>query len=427
MAAEFVYLRRFRIRAYRSIKTAELKPDANLTALIGPNGSGKSNLLYGILLLRVLGKRSVHDEEDLSASTCQVQADFQIGEYLVYFRGVVQFRTNNQNKDEVISLDQKWNFRNITGENKWIKLKPVRFFSAYPPGGAIYLGNKRTTSFKSHSYIMKFRSSVSRMDLSKISEDGNQRKIVSDCLINIERFTSGIGYYSASQFTNPAMCPTSFEINEDGNLREESVSPQTQFLYDLYDLHAADDPAYLSYLSLVDSNGVGLIDRIEWKLITFSSSSYEVEMGGKVVDKKRERILVVPTIYIGNSQLSFNQLSEGTFRTLAVIFYIVTDKSKLLLIEEPEVCVHHGLLSSIISIIRDFSERKQIIFSTHSDFVIDHLDPENVFVVKKTESDGTTVSAVSKSMSSRQFFALKRYLEMEGNLGEYLKDSGFTL
>jgi predicted ATPase len=89
------------------------------------------------------------------------------------------------------------------------------------------------------------------------------------------------------------------------------------------------------------------------------------------------------------------------------------------LLEEPEVCVHHGLLSSILDIIKAFSRRKQIVISTHSDFVLDALAPDNVFVVRRSASKGTTVARVSEKMTVRQYQSLKKYLMESGNLGEY--------
>ncbi len=177
-------------------------------------------------------------------------------------------------------------------------------------------------------------------------------------------------------------------------------------------------------MSLVDSRGVGLIRTIKWKETKFSTKAYEVRAGGRVITKTRDRLLIVPTVYIGESQLSFAQLSEGTFRTLAILFYVVTDRSQLLLIEEPEVCVHQGLLTSVVDIIREFSVEKQIIFSTHSETVLDKLEPEQVRLVSKLKA-GTHVNTISKRMSERQFGALKVYLETEGSLGGYWRHSGF--
>jgi predicted ATPase len=150
-----------------------------------------------------------------------------------------------------------------------------------------------------------------------------------------------------------------------------------------------------------------------------------VRAGGKVISKSRKRFLIIPTVHIGDSELSFAQLSEGSFRTLAILFYVVTDTSCLLLIEEPEVCVHHGLLTSVVEIIKDFARKKQVIFSTHSENILDQLEPEQVRLVRK-DIFGTTISTISERMSAQQFRALKKYLQTEGNLGEYWRSSGFS-
>ena len=132
-------------------------------------------------------------------------------------------------------------------------------------------------------------------------------------------------------------------------------------------------------------------------------------------------MLIVPQFTIGKHELSPNQLSEGTFKTITWLFYLVTEASSILLLEEPEVCVHHGLLSSIIELIKIYSRDKQIVVSTHSDFVLDHVAPENVYRVSITNQNGTKVDNIPKSMSRREFAALKEYMDKEGNLGEYWK------
>jgi predicted ATPase len=91
------------------------------------------------------------------------------------------------------------------------------------------------------------------------------------------------------------------------------------------------------------------------------------------------------------------------------------------MIEEPEVCVHHGLLNSIVELIEAYSQTKQIIISTHSDSVLDRLDVDNVFKVWRTRESGTQVASISRKMKNRELRALKDYLLNEGSLGEYWK------
>ena len=96
----------------------------------------------------------------------------------------------------------------------------------------------------------------------------------------------------------------------------------------------------------------------------------------------------MPSFSIDGNTLSPNQLSEGTFKTLALLYYVLTDESNLLLIEEPEVCIHHGLLNSIIALIKAYSKQKQIVISTHSDFVLDQIAPEDLVLVTRQKNQG---------------------------------------
>jgi predicted ATPase len=155
-----------------------------------------------------------------------------------------------------------------------------------------------------------------------------------------------------------------------------------------------------------------------------ASSAIKALGSAKIFETINSNIVIIPRVTKGRSSLSFSQLSEGTFKSIALLFYLITDQSNLLLIEEPEVCVHHGLLNHLIATIKAFSNQKQIIFSTHSDFVLDSLKPENVFLVKNSEKQGTTVKSIAKALSKQNFKALKEYLATEGNLGDYWRSGG---
>ena len=150
-------------------------------------------------------------------------------------------------------------------------------------------------------------------------------------------------------------CPTSFEIDEDGDLRtsfDGRNNSHTNFLHDLYRLAKVSSDSYSTYFSLVGKLGLDLVDDIKWKEVVFETPTFDVQSGGKIVSRQRQRTLIIPIIHVGKSRLSPNQLSEGTFRTLALLLYILTDKGGLLIVEEPEVCIHHGLLNSVLEVIK---------------------------------------------------------------------------
>lgn len=189
----------------------------------------------------------------------------------------------------------------------------------------------------------------------------------------------------------------------------------------MYQESRRNSNTYSEFLNIVGADGIGIVESIEFNEVQTSSSNYSVMTGGKVVKKEKKNLLVVPSFKVLGNSLSPSQLSEGTFKTLALVFYLVTDKSSILMIEEPEVCVHHGLLNSIVELIDIYSKDKQIFISTHSDSVLDRLGIENVFKVKRTKEAGTKISSIKRNMKNIELRALKNYLLNEGSLGEYLK------
>ncbi len=422
MDSQSVRLTDFKLRAYRSCKSASFSPDARVTALIGPNGSGKTNILQGLMLLYGTGREYAGFlGDDLFTLESQVSATFLFGKKHVRLRASITYRPSDQNRDEVLYSQEEWNFKEMTGSDEWIALPPHydkrRAFLRYRRDGRARFV---------HGYVRGPRGSRVRH---LFVPERQLPPRAWQALEAVHDFQSRTVYYSASQFTDPTQCPPSFEIDEDGDLYEQGASSSRspdhlRFIYQLYRMHKMQENLYATYMSLVDRKGLNLIQKIKWKETKYSTRAYEVR-AGSVITKSRKRLLIIPTVYIGDSQLSFAQLSEGTFRTLAILFYVVTDKSRLLLIEEPEVCVHHGLLTSVIDIIREFAREKQIIFSTHSENVLDQLEPEQVRLVSKGKG-GTIVSTISRNMSKRQFQALKEYLQTKGSLGEYWRHSGFS-
>ena len=241
----------------------------------------------------------------------------------------------------------------------------------------------------------------------------------------IIQFISGLKYYSASQFTNPSKCPISISTEKVQKVsRGVNLVGHNRLLFDMYEEYKNETLGFQKFINLIEKKGIGLVDKIEFKEIETSTSEYKVQTGAKLISTEKVNYLVLPVFSVNGNLLSPSQLSEGTFKTIALIFYLVTDKSSLLMIEEPEVCVHHGLLESIIELIKQYSREKQIIISTHSDSVLDDLYIENVFKVWMDVEDGIGVSKIEKSLDKDELSVLKHHLRNEGSLGELWKHGG---
>lgn len=398
-----ITINKIEIFNYRSCIKTKVEILTPLTTLIGVNGVGKSNILNSIQLLKKINRnRYFHGRQLESVSHSKLHITLDIDSTIFLLKADIYYDTDETNTDEIYSADLQ--LRNLsTKSKKWIQIDADLY-----------------------EYMDFLNRSNRPIHFEKIYLPRAKGDEISKTSLQLIDYLTNISYYSATQFSDPTKCPVSLEL-EDSRLSRPVRKSKTHelFIFDLYRSYKFDKKKFARFIDTVNKNGIGLIDDIKFLDHQVPSSSYKVKAGGAIQKIERTKNIIIPSIILDKLTLSPNQLSEGTFKTLALIFYILNDESDLLLIEEPEVCVHHGLLSSVIELIKSQSKHKQIIISTHSDYVLDKLEPENVVLVKKINGHGTQATSLPKNLSKNEFRALKEYLEATGNLGEYWKEGGF--
>lgn len=113
--------------------------------------------------------------------------------------------------------------------------------------------------------------------------------------------------------------------------------------------------------------------------------------------------------------------SSGTLRMLALMTALFGETDYGLVgIEEPENHVHPAALATFAEYLKEASGRVQVLVTTHSPLLLDHLDtPDAVCVVRRGKL-GTTVDRESNSD------AVSSALRESGfGLGEYHETKGF--
>lgn len=95
----------------------------------------------------------------------------------------------------------------------------------------------------------------------------------------------------------------------------------------------------------------------------------------------------------GRFKIPATRLSDGTLRYLCLLAILChPNPPPLVCIEEPELGLHPDILPTLADLLKEASERCQIIVTTHSDVLVDAMtdQPDVVLVCEKT-SDGTTM------------------------------------
>ncbi|GEM_PF-7079163 len=118
-------------------------------------------------------------------------------------------------------------------------------------------------------------------------------------------------------------------------------------------------------------------------------------------------------------QLSVKILSAGDIRTLYMIAAAISMKGpSTLILEEIENGIHQQRIEDIIDQLESVSRVKniQIIFTTHSEKIIDRIAPHEILYVEKDSSKGTR----AMSLKSDELNRVREILSKGGTLTDYL-------
>lgn len=100
----------------------------------------------------------------------------------------------------------------------------------------------------------------------------------------------------------------------------------------------------------------------------------------------------------GNVPIPATRLSDGTLRYLCLLAVLCNPAlPNLVCIEEPELGLHPDILPSLADLLREASERCQLIVTTHSDTLVDALTetPESIVICEK-ENGQTKLKRLEK-------------------------------
>ncbi len=115
--------------------------------------------------------------------------------------------------------------------------------------------------------------------------------------------------------------------------------------------------------------------------------------------------------------------SDGTIRLVAILAALYQSPPRtLVVIEEPERNIHPGALAVLASVLKEASTRMQVVVTTHSPDLIDHMDPDDIRVVERV--DGATVvgrmDPIQRGIIRDKLFTTGEMMRIQG----LLRDEG---
>ena len=329
-----------------------------LNLFIGPNGSGKSNLIEAISLMRSAPKtlRDVTRKgggvaewiwKGNARDSASVEMSVRFPEGAVTLRHLIEFRAESQALSVVRERVQS-----SKGRGKKSDLKQWYEYTK----GSRPLIQKKDKPVKTRVAIAAFEENNSILAQRRDPETYPQLAWLAANYENIRIYREwSFGRNAASRK------PQQADMRSDR--LEEDLSNLGLFLNRLKSRSPAAKKAILA----------GLKD------LYAGISDFDVSVdGGTVQVFFTEGDFVIPA----------TRLSDGTLRYLCLLAILCDpEPPPLICIEEPELGLHPDILPGLADLLKEASERTQLIVTTHSDILVDAMTetPECVVVCEKHE------------------------------------------
>ncbi|HEY1085741.1 MAG TPA: AAA family ATPase [Candidatus Saccharimonadales bacterium] len=380
-----------KVENYKLCRDVTIQINDKLTVLLGKNGSGKTTLLSALSFLSIQSDvnpgRSRHfmpKDYDVSSVTAEIEDGKRV--YILFAK--VYFDKNS------IPTNPRYIEHSLSVD-----------------------GGKRVEYNDFEYYFFS-----NRMILDEIKTGNSPAQIdIFKRMMAVKDFINDVVSVQTTDFLHGDENDTMLDVSPRSSMggSRHSRRANSKFLMALYELKNTDPNGFERYRGVVSRTGSGLIDNIDFNSISVPKSSVKAYKNGKLTTIEESRDLVVPIFSIGGNKLYSNQLSEGTFRVLALIFYIMNSDSKILIIEEPELSIHVNLLADVIELVKEASKHCHVILSTHSEKIVNMLSLDDVVLVSRG-GNGIEAQRVDDKFSHNNLESLKKYLTDGGTLGEFL-------
>jgi len=388
-------LERLSIKNFTSIREARIEL-GKLNVFIGPNASGKSNLLKALRLLRNQIKIGVPtlDEDRAEVPFGDLIHNFDMHKTMQI--GAIVGFGGKEEASYILKLSKDW-YSEVVAKGAWyeyekaaVNLTEVLYEYSSGESTAMYRSwegatNEVSGSLTSPTLVLRDREGKTEKVVLNLHESPLRipPSDIDHHVSAIAGFLRAIGVFNLS--------PTNIRLKSE-------VSSEPMVKYDGTGL-----ARYLLHLYLERRKDFARVEEVVKSLVPEVEEVIPHLEGKEVEIWLRSRDLALP--------LRPEGISEGTLRLLAMAF-ILNAGFSVVAIEEPENCVHPSLLEALVDLAR--KSPSQVIFTTHSPYLLDHIKPEEVFVVGKVGPE----TRIRKLIERSEIEVVRKYLEEGGTLGE---------
>jgi len=367
-------IRRLRVKNYRSLADIDIALDS-LTVLVGYNGSGKSTLVDVL--------RFVQDALRFGLDTVIMNR---------HGIGALRHRTYHDLLHDI----------EILLEVETASIKGWYTFTLESEQGGGYtikrealsvtqLGEQVTQSFESYGscWLEKPEGLAPRL---------NSRALVLPLLADMEPykylydFIEGMSFYNIfpNSLKEPQKAANPYPLNEHG----------TNLASTLRYIHDNSKTAYQNLVRSIQDIIPGIVDFHVRQISSYFITYIRREIGAQKL-----------------SMFNLSQESDGTLRMLGILTALHQVPARtLIVLEEPELTIHPGILHLLWNEIEDAAKKSQIILTTHSPDLLDLCEADSLRIVEMV--DGCTqigkVDEIQQQAIQKNLVATGELLRAQG-------------
>lgn len=107
--------------------------------------------------------------------------------------------------------------------------------------------------------------------------------------------------------------------------------------------------------------------------------------------------------YTKGKYLPASLMSDGTINITALILALYFGEKSLVIIEEPERSIHPYLISKVVNIMKEVSQKRQIIITTHNPEIIKHADLKDILLISRGKDGFSIISRPAEKEEIKTF------------------------
>lgn len=404
-------IKKIKAENFKSYKKVDVDLN-NLNFIIGGNASGKSNYVN---ILKFFNDIIYYGLDDA-----------------ILLQGGIKYLFNsNSRKNSSILLYFEID---LEEEEKSI-------FGIFPSEKNLYLPNllKYTLKIKPNEKGEGYKISNEKIEIKfeQLKKDKDKVYAIDDFILNVNKDLNGkiIDNFNKKNYNDEFLTLNYIErfIKRGGNLLYNFFSAFGIFYrYDSkikiynFDVNLLKSPSSIVARSELEENGSNLVNIIQQLLKNKSKKeklNKLIKMILPFIDDIKIENNVNKSVFFKVKE-SYNKkefpsymLSDGTVNILAVIIALYfQDDNDIIVLEEPERNIHPKLLSTLVNILSDVSQKKQIFVTTHNPFIVKEANLEDVILVSR---DNNGISEISKPVEDTR---IKKFLENDLGIEDLFVD-----